>query len=50
MDFKDLVLLSHIQKNKNYEDIPKFPPMVRDLAFVIDQKILYNDISYLLNF
>jgi len=44
MDFKDLVLLSHIQKNKTYNDIPKFPPMVRDLAFVIDQKILYNDI------
>jgi len=44
MDFKDLLLLSFLENNKKYNDIPKFPPMVRDLAFVIDQKILYNDI------
>lgn len=28
-----------------YQTVPKFPPINRDLAFVIDQKILYNDIS-----
>ncbi len=44
MDFKDLMFLNQIQINKEYIDIPKFPAMVRDLAFVIDQKILYNDI------
>ena len=30
---------------KQYQAIPKFPAINRDLAFVIDQKILYNDIS-----
>ncbi|HPT08264.1 MAG TPA: phenylalanine--tRNA ligase subunit beta [bacterium] len=30
---------------KQYQAIPKFPAVNRDLAFVIDQKILYNDIS-----
>ncbi len=32
-------------KAKKYKAIPKFPPINRDLAFVIDEKILYNDIE-----
>ena len=30
---------------KKYEKIPKYPPVIRDLAFVVGSKILYNDIK-----
>jgi phenylalanyl-tRNA synthetase beta chain len=29
---------------KIYHDIPKYPPLVRDLAFVVSEKIMYNDL------
>jgi phenylalanyl-tRNA synthetase beta chain len=25
--------------------VPKYPPVIRDLAFVLDEKVLYNDIK-----
>ncbi|MFA5644127.1 MAG: phenylalanine--tRNA ligase subunit beta [Patescibacteria group bacterium] len=38
-----LSALSNLE-TKQYQEIPKFPPINRDLAFVIDEKIFYNDI------
>ncbi|MFH1997654.1 MAG: phenylalanine--tRNA ligase subunit beta [Patescibacteria group bacterium] len=40
--------LFNIIKNKpekKYQEIPKYPPVIRDLAFVVDNKILYNNIK-----
>lgn len=31
--------------DKKYKELPKFPPLERDLSFVVDSKILYNDIK-----
>jgi len=28
-----------------YKEIDKYPPVVRDLAFVVHEKVLYNDIK-----
>jgi len=36
------------QPAKVYREPPKFPPAVRDLAFVINEKILYNNIVKLI--
>jgi phenylalanyl-tRNA synthetase beta chain len=33
------------QPEKKYKELPKYPPLVRDLAFVISSKILYNNIK-----
>jgi phenylalanyl-tRNA synthetase beta chain len=33
------------KKAVKYCDIPKYPPVIRDLAFVVDEEILYNDIK-----
>jgi phenylalanyl-tRNA synthetase beta chain len=44
----NLELLTKIisgQNNKKYNGIPKYPSAVRDLAFVVRDKILYNDIK-----
>ncbi|MFH1254891.1 MAG: phenylalanine--tRNA ligase subunit beta [bacterium] len=30
---------------KQYKEPPKYPEVLRDLAFVVDEKILYNDIA-----
>ena len=30
--------------SKKYQEYEKYPPLARDLAFVVDQKILYNNI------
>ncbi|MDD5071827.1 MAG: phenylalanine--tRNA ligase subunit beta [Patescibacteria group bacterium] len=43
--FKDLVDLILAEGAKQYERIPKYPPVVRDLAFVAEKKILYKDIK-----
>lgn len=40
-EFSSLILA---KGDKQYEEIPKFPAVIRDLAFVVDNKILYNDI------
>lgn len=29
---------------KKYQPLPKYPPVVRDLAFVVEERVLYNDI------
>ncbi|PKL72530.1 phenylalanine--tRNA ligase subunit beta [Candidatus Kuenenbacteria bacterium HGW-Kuenenbacteria-1] len=40
--FCDLILNN---QNKKYQEIPQHPPVIRDLAFVIDEEILYSDIK-----
>jgi phenylalanyl-tRNA synthetase beta chain len=40
-----IALIMSKADNKKYKEIPKFPPINRDLAFVIDEKIFYNDIK-----
>jgi len=42
--FNELLKLAQNYGYKQYRATPKYPPMVRDLAFVVDAKILYNDI------
>lgn len=45
INFKDLFsLASQFNKNK-FKELAKYPSLIRDLAFVIDKKILYNDIK-----
>ena len=45
INFKELFGIIKIQKIKQYKKLPKYPPAVRDLALVVDAKILYNDIK-----
>lgn len=45
IDIKTLLALCAKFKNNKYQGISKFPSVNRDLAFVINEKILYNDIS-----
>ncbi|MFH1233034.1 MAG: phenylalanine--tRNA ligase subunit beta [Patescibacteria group bacterium] len=40
-----LFLLIGNQPALKYQELSKFPPVVRDLAFVINEKMLYNDIK-----
>ncbi len=40
----DLLTMFKISKNKMYKSLARFPALTRDLAFVINSKILYNDI------
>ncbi len=44
LSFNELLKLVQNYGYKQYHATPKYPPMVRDLAFVVDAKILYNDI------
>ncbi len=44
ISIKNLIIALATSESKQYQTIPKFPPINRDLAFVIDQKIFYNDI------
>ncbi len=41
---KNLIIAASSHKEQEYQAIVKFPPTKRDLAFVIDKKIFYNDI------
>ena len=45
ISLKSLLTAISKGKQKQYQTIAKFPSINRDLAFVIDQKIFYNDIS-----
>ncbi|MDD5294751.1 MAG: hypothetical protein PHP21_02405, partial [Patescibacteria group bacterium] len=45
ISFKELAGLIFDKGIKKYEKLPKYPPVVRDLAFVVGSKILYNDIK-----
>lgn len=44
INIKKLIKAILLKGEYQYEVLSKFPPINRDLAFVIDQKILYNDI------
>ncbi len=44
--FLDLFNLIKIRGEKKYRAEGKYPALERDLAFVVDNKILYNDIKY----
>ncbi|PKM91601.1 phenylalanine--tRNA ligase subunit beta [Candidatus Falkowbacteria bacterium HGW-Falkowbacteria-1] len=45
IDFKNLLNIISKFGKKEYESLAKFPSINRDLAFVIDKKILFNDIK-----
>lgn len=45
LDFKNLLNIISKFGKKEYESLAKFPSINRDLAFVIDKKILFNDIK-----
>jgi len=45
INFKELFELILNREVKKYREAVKYPAVVRDLAFVIDNKILYNDIK-----
>lgn len=45
INFRELIELISSRSGKKYEKIPKYPSAVRDLAFVVDSKILYNNIK-----
>lgn len=43
--FADLFKISLMNAGRTYQAPPKYPPLARDLAFVVDNKILYNNIK-----
>ncbi|MBU0636591.1 MAG: phenylalanine--tRNA ligase subunit beta [Patescibacteria group bacterium] len=45
INLQELFSLLINQPTLKYQELPKFPPIIRDLAFVVDEKILYNDIK-----
>lgn len=44
LNFNKLVELVLRQDSFNFVEAPKYPPIIRDLAFVVNGKILYNDL------
>jgi len=48
---KELLDIVSGQEVKKYKELDKYPPVVRDLAFVVNEKVLYNDIrNEIINF
>lgn len=45
VSLNELLEITSGQEIKKYKEIDKFPPAVRDLAFVVNEKVLYNDIK-----
>ncbi len=45
ISFRDLFALFSKAEAKAYKELPKYPASVRDLSFVLDSKILYNNIK-----
>lgn len=45
LNFKDIFELVKSQGVKKFVEFPKYPPVIRDLAFVVGEKVLYNDIK-----
>lgn len=45
LDFSEFFKLASSVENKKYKEPPKYPSIERDLAFVVDSKVLYNDIK-----
>ena len=43
INFKDLLQLDNILPINQYQESPKYPAVIRDLSFVVDEKMLYND-------
>ncbi|MDX9778720.1 MAG: phenylalanine--tRNA ligase subunit beta [Patescibacteria group bacterium] len=51
INLPDLMSLWQKNTNLNYEASPKYPAVSRDVAFVVDEKIMYNDFwKELINF
>ncbi len=44
INFNELVEFIVKQPSFRFQEVPKYPPVIRDLAFVIDKEILYNDL------
>ncbi len=45
ISLKELESVIATSEDRKYVKIPKFPPVIRDLAFVVDSKIVYNKIK-----
>ena len=45
VSLRHLLALAKKQGHGLYQEFEKFPPLVRDLAFVVNEKILYSEIS-----
>lgn len=43
INFKELLALDNILPINQYQESPKYPAVIRDLSFVVDEKMLYND-------
>jgi len=43
INFKDLLQLDKSLPVNQYKEAPKYPAVIRDLSFVVDEKMLYND-------
>lgn len=41
----NLLKLYKLNENKEFKGFAKFPQMIRDLAFVVDKKVMYNDLQ-----
>jgi phenylalanyl-tRNA synthetase beta chain len=51
INFDRLTEIYQVQPRREYKEAYKYPAVIRDLAFVVDEKILYNDIRQeILNF
>lgn len=48
INFKDLLALDNSLPINQYKESPKYPAVIRDISFVVDEKILYNDFWRLL--
>jgi len=44
LDLGKLYLAANAQGDYSYEEFARFPALTRDLAFVVSEKVLYNDI------
>ncbi|PIR13076.1 phenylalanine--tRNA ligase subunit beta [Candidatus Falkowbacteria bacterium CG11_big_fil_rev_8_21_14_0_20_39_10] len=44
ISFRELFNLISTRPESRYKESPKYPSLVRDLAFVVESKMLYNDI------
>jgi phenylalanyl-tRNA synthetase beta chain len=44
LNFNKLVAIILSQQTFHFIDTPKYPPIIRDLAFVVNEKVLYNDL------
>lgn len=45
INFDDLVKLILQQPPFRFKDVPRYPPVIRDIAFVIDKEMLYNSLK-----